>query len=97
MPKDYITILNRLPYQFKTGNKRNIGWDKQKQCFKLEDEIATLRITRDKRNWIIGYYDINNINNPILRRLASPNIEDCIEFILKELSNYIDIHDILQP
>ena len=95
MSKDYITILNRLPYQFKTGNKRNKGWNSKTQSFRLEDEIATLKIYKKDNNWIIGYYDNNNI--PITCRLASSNIEDCIEFILKELEKYIDIHNLLQP
>lgn len=94
MPKDYITILNRLPSKITTNIVKQVSWNKEKQVIRTEKENAYLKIIKRNNNWIIGYY-IDNI--PFTRLLASPNIEDCIEFLLKELEKQIDIHDILQP
>ena len=94
MPKDYITILNRLPSQIQTDITKQKGWDREKKVIRTEKAIAYLKIYKRNKDWVIGYY-IDNI--PFTRLLASPNIEDCIEFLLKELEKQIDIHDILQP
>ena len=94
MPKDYITILNRLPSQITTNIQKPIGWDKEEQVIKTEKAIAYLKIIKRNKDWTIGYY-IDSI--PFTRLLGSPNIEDCIEFLLKQLEKHIDIHDILQP
>ena len=94
MAKDYITILNRLPEHFPTGRMCNKGWDNEKQCFLIKPEIAYLRIGKRDKKWIIGYY-VDDI--PFTRILLSSKLEESIDNLLDELSQIVDIHDLLQP
>lgn len=85
MPKDYITILNRLPASITT-------------IFLHESITGNLTINRYKNGWEVNYiYDDIDRCVHIYNWKYSKTIEEAIDYLLSQLEKQIDIHDILQP
>ena len=84
MPKDYITILNRLPARIHIGEMSGYL------------DIAIVSNDFNDRVIIIRY--LNSFNDyPIIHTDSYRTFEETIDDIINKLSKYIDIHDILQP
>lgn len=89
MPKDYITILNRLPARIylKDENNANI------ECY-LNIVVSTNSFK--DRIFIIQYLNCEN-DYPVICTDSYRTFEEVLNDIVDKLSKYIDIHDILQP
>ena len=85
MPKDYITILNRLPASITT-------------TFLQKEITGNLTINRYKNGWEVNYiYDDIDSCVHIYKWKYSKTIEEAIDYLLSQLEKQIDIHDLLQP
>lgn len=85
MPKNYITILNRLPGSITVN-------------FLQEEITGYLTLNRYQHGWEANYIcdDIDRCIH-IYNWKYSKTIEEAIDYLLSQLEKQIDIHDILQP
>lgn len=90
MPKDYITILNRLPARIHLKDK-----DSEKGIFAYLNIVVSTNSFKD-RVFIIEYLNCEN-DCPIICTDSYRTFEEVLDDIVDKLSEYIDIHDILQP
>lgn len=90
MPKDYITILNRLPARIHLKDK-----DSEKGIFAYLDIVVSTNSFNDK-TFIIHYLNVEN-DFPIISTDSYRTFEEVLDDIVDKLSKYIDIHDLLQP
>lgn len=89
MPKDYITILNRLPARIHLKDKNNID------IYCYLNIVVSTNSFKDKV-FIIEYLNCEN-DCPVICTDSYRTFEEVLDDIVDKLSKYIDIHDILQP
>ena len=89
MPKNYITILNRLPARINLKDENNTDIE----CYL--NIIVSTNSFKD-RIFIIQYLNCEN-DYPVIYTDSYRTFEEVLDDIVDKLSKYIDIHDILQP
>lgn len=89
MPKNYITILNRLPARINLKDENNTDIE----CYL--DIVVSTNSFKD-RIFFIQYLNCEN-DYPVIYTDSYRTFEEVLDDIVDKLSKYIDIHDILQP
>ena len=89
MPKDYITILNRLPARINLKDENNTDIE----CYL--DIVVSTNSFKD-RIFLIQYLNCKT-DYPVICTDSYRAFEEVLDNIVDKLSKYIDIHDILQP